>query len=378
MTLRVTPTLTLTRLRPRRALIAFHVLAAGLLMAASTATAMQVLDAVDNAELAAEISATGVSRITLGHDRIVRVVRSPDGFAVEHDAATGDLYLRPAVPQPGTAAAESSGPGVEGMPVPDPVTLFIGTERGFTYRLALAPTARDSAQVLIRNADAIPAAVTTGSTSGGDPHVAALVRLVRAVARRESLPGHEILAGGGNPAQGIRIVEPGGVRGFRRSCWRRTPSPRLQAAAPLRALPGPCRKRWPRVALRRSGWRVRTRARTADGSRWRWSRPPDRESRDERPQRIPSFAEACPGRRRRRRRPAAPAAAVLRDRRGPAGRPGRLARRGRRRGAARRRAASRPGSWSRTRPRGSGRYDPRQGSAGSRRSSARWSGRRGR
>ena len=220
-------TLRLTLLRPRRALLALHVLATGLLLAASTATAMQVLDAADNAELAAEISATGVSRITLGHDRIVRVVRSPDGFAVEHDAATGDLYLRPAVPQPGTAATGPSGPGMEGMPVPDPVTLFIGTERGFTYRLALTPTVRDSAQVLIRNADAIPAAGTDAPVSGGDPHVAALVRLVRAVARRELLPGLKILAGGGNPAQGIRIVET----------WR---GPRLTALVlEADALPAP-------------------------------------------------------------------------------------------------------------------------------------------
>ena len=220
-------TLRLTLLRPRRALLALHVLATGFLMAASTATAMQVLDATDNAELAAEISATGVSRVTLSHDRIVRVVRSPDGFAVEHDAATGDLYLRPAIPQPGTAATGPSGPGVEGMPVPDPVTLFLGTERGFTYRLALTPTGRDSAQVLIRNADATPPAATPGPTSGGDPHVAALVRLVRAVARREPQPGHEIQAGGGNPAQGIRIVET----------WR---GPRLSALVlEADALPAP-------------------------------------------------------------------------------------------------------------------------------------------
>ncbi len=219
--------LTLTRLCRRRALMAPYVLSAFLLAGAIPATAMQVLDAVDNAELAAEISANGVSRIALGHDRIVRVVRSPDGYAVEHDAATGDLYLRPAVPQPGTAATESPGSGAEGMPVPDPVTLFIGTERGFTYRLALTPTGRDAAQVLIRNSDAIPAAFTAGPTSGSDPHVAALVRLVRAVARREPLPGHEILAGGGNPAQGIRIVET----------WR---GPRLSALVlEADALPAP-------------------------------------------------------------------------------------------------------------------------------------------
>ena len=207
MTMTMRLTLTLTRLRRRGALVALHVLATGLLIAPPPAEAMQVLDAVDHAELAAEISATGVSRIALSDDRIVRVVRSPDGFAVEHDAATGDVYLRPAVPQPGTVATEPSGSGAEGMPVPDPVTLFIGTERGFTYRLALTPTARDSAQVLVRNADAVPATVASVPASGGDPHVAALVRLVRAVARREPPPGHEIRAGGGIAGDGIRIVE---------------------------------------------------------------------------------------------------------------------------------------------------------------------------
>ena len=82
-----------------------------------------------------------VNRIALADDRIAKVVRAPDGFAVEHDAVSGDLYLRPAHPSPsgGTSGHE-------------PVTLFVGTERGFTYRLTLTPVRRDSAQILIRNA----------------------------------------------------------------------------------------------------------------------------------------------------------------------------------------------------------------------------------
>ena len=40
-----------------------------------------------------------------------------------------------------------------------------------------------------------------------EPHVAALVRLVRAVARREPLPGYAIHAGGRSLAAGIRLVE---------------------------------------------------------------------------------------------------------------------------------------------------------------------------
>ena len=162
------------------------------LAAPAPAPAMQILDAADHAELAAEISATGINRIALAGDRIARVVRAPDGFAVEHDAASGDLYLRPV----GAEAAEH-----------DPVTLFVGTERGFTYRLTLTPSDRDSAQILIRNAAAVPATAASAPTSGSDPHVAALVRLVRAVARRDLLPGYAVHAGGEALQPGLTLIE---------------------------------------------------------------------------------------------------------------------------------------------------------------------------
>ena len=95
-------------------------------------------------------------------DRIARVVRSPDGFAVEHDAASGDLYLQ----RPRTRRTRSR-PTI-------PVTLFIGTERGFTYRLTLTPAERGSAQILIRNPGAMPGAAQgvdgAGPALAGDPH----------------------------------------------------------------------------------------------------------------------------------------------------------------------------------------------------------------
>ncbi len=157
----------------------------GVLAASVPALAMQILEAADHAELAAEISATGVNRIALAGDRIARVVRAPDGYAVEHDAVSGDLYLRPAVP------ADTSGRTVS----PHPVTLFVGTERGFTYRLTLTPAARGSAQILIRNAAVPPDAGTAVPAGRDSPRVAALVRLVRAVARREPLAAYEVHAG---------------------------------------------------------------------------------------------------------------------------------------------------------------------------------------
>ena len=177
--------------RPRAALLALHILAMAALAAPAPALAMQILEAADHAELAAEISATNVNRIALAGDRIAKVVRSPDGFAVEHDAASGDLYLRP-------VAAEA----VEH----DPVTLFVGTEKGFTYRLTLMPAARASAQILIRNADALPGAAVADPVAGG-PHVAALVRLVRAVARRDLLPGYAVHAGGEALPPGVTLIE---------------------------------------------------------------------------------------------------------------------------------------------------------------------------
>ena len=183
------------RKHPRRPYAPLFAIALGCiaaLAAPAPALAMQILDAADHAELAAEISATGVNRIALAGDRIARVVRAPDGFAVEHDAVSGDLYLRPL----------SQDAGAEG----DPVTLFVGTERGFTYRLTLIPAVRDSAQILVRNATARPGAAVADPVAGG-PHIAALVRLVRAVARREALPGYAIARGGGVSPDGMNFIE---------------------------------------------------------------------------------------------------------------------------------------------------------------------------
>ncbi len=175
---------------------------AGALAQPMPAAAMQLLEAVDHAELSAEVSATEVNRIALLGDRIAKVVRAPDGFAVEHDAATGDLYLRLVETDPGDGGRHAE------------ASLFVGTEKGFTYRLTLTASAREAAQILIRNADSMPE--TSGAddgdrTSASDPHIAALVKLVRAVARREALPGYSIEAAatgvGDRFAVGMRLIE---------------------------------------------------------------------------------------------------------------------------------------------------------------------------
>ena len=57
----------------RTALLAALLAAGALATAAPPARAMQILEAADHGELAAEISATGVSRIALSGDRVRRV-----------------------------------------------------------------------------------------------------------------------------------------------------------------------------------------------------------------------------------------------------------------------------------------------------------------
>ena len=167
------------------------------------AAAMQILEAVDHAELKAEISGRAVSRIALAGDRIARIMRGPDGFMVEHDAARGDVYLRP-------ADAASVFPG--GVAAPEPLTLFVGTVAGFTYRLSLTVADRGSAQILIRNA---ATASRANLARPADGRVGRLVTLVRAVVRREPLPRYAIEAAAGKPGvDGLAVVETWRGPGF--------------------------------------------------------------------------------------------------------------------------------------------------------------------
>ena len=223
--------------------VAAFLLAALFLWTPGTAAAMQILEAADHAELEAVISDRAVSRVALAGDRIARVIRGPDGFAVEHDKARGDVYLRPT--------------GRSGVPR-EPVTLFIGTVKGFTYLLTLRAAAQGSAQILIRNAAAAP---REDSPRPGYARVGALVALVRAVARREVPRGYAIETFSGTP-------------GSRGSCTARG----LARAALYRARVRGGREVWgttstlsckvSRRAPPRSGsLRLRAVPR-ADGSRW--------------------------------------------------------------------------------------------------------------
>lgn len=173
------------------------------LCAAVPAQALQIIEAVDHAELSAEVSSTEVNRIALDGDRVARVIRSPGGFTVEHDPVRGDLYLYPNPSLGVDGPVPSLVPATRAPAVRAPaLTLYLGTERGFTYRLALTVAERDSAQILIRNT---AAAEPTSADTAGDGYANELAALIRAVARREPVAGYVIV-----PAPNVMDPPPAG------------------------------------------------------------------------------------------------------------------------------------------------------------------------
>ena len=168
------------------------------------AWALQILEATDHAELTAEIAAHAVNRVALDGDRISRVIQAPSVLTVEHDPVRGDVYL----------FAHRS------VRADEAVTLYLGSERGLTYRLALTVADRDPAQILIRNAAvAVASDERGGSRTFGtkvDVRIGELVALIRAVARREPLPGYTIVAA---PTAVGDPYDPAAIEAWHGSRW---------------------------------------------------------------------------------------------------------------------------------------------------------------
>ena len=191
-----------------------------------------------------------------------------------------------------------------------PVTLFIGTEKGFTYRLALTPVERESAQILIPQPRG-------GSVSGAGR--GRWGRRPRGGAGRAG-------ACCGPPRAAWRLLDCGGWRGSR------LPRPergrRLRDGRGLARTPvyGACDSRV-RVSATRLRWRRASRTprprgspppapgSRADGSRWWSSSTAAPGPRDER---IATQRPAPGSRPRRASRAPTPSAAVLRPCRGRA------------------------------------------------------------
>jgi hypothetical protein len=140
------------------------------LIATSTSPVIgaQIRIAEENAEIAATVSAREVSRISVEDDRIATLSAIPQGWTVDHDTETGDLFI---VPNPGLL--------ITGL-----VNMFITTEKGHTYQLLLDPRDIPSEQILIRKAKS-PDEISVNLLN--TPRREELGRLVRAVIKGELL-----------------------------------------------------------------------------------------------------------------------------------------------------------------------------------------------
>ena len=74
------------------------------------------------------------------------------------------------------------------------VTLYVGTEKGLTYRLMLVPAERASAQILIRSYTAAGPSAASPAGSGG-ARKSEIAALIGAVARRDPPPGYAVVSG---------------------------------------------------------------------------------------------------------------------------------------------------------------------------------------
>lgn len=131
-------------------------------MLVNLAHAAQIRLAESDGEIAGIVSMREVNRIAVQDDRIRAVAKTPNGWAVEHDDITGDVFL---IPQ---QVKEKS-----------PVNLFITTEGGHTFQLLLSPRDIPSEQILIRTLKTdLPANPSVRIELRKD-HLAELIRLMR-------------------------------------------------------------------------------------------------------------------------------------------------------------------------------------------------------
>ena len=143
------------------------------LLLSGASMAAQTRFAKDNAEIAAVVSSGEVNRISLHDDRIRSVTGLPAGFSVEHDGATGDVFL---IPQDFGAPANGF------------INLFVISEAGYTYQLLLQLRDIPSEQILIRN----PSVKSLDAPSDAPRHEQ-IAALMRAAITGEPLKGYRRL-----------------------------------------------------------------------------------------------------------------------------------------------------------------------------------------
>jgi len=133
--------------------------------------ATQIKEAGADAEIVAFISQADLSRIKVMADRVASVKVAEGEIDAIYEDETGDVYIRP---------LKQSG---------EPLSLFVTTEKGFTYQLLLTPRSIPSEQIFISNPDAIIRAVKN-SVSGYDAYHESIINLIGAIRQNRTPLGY--------------------------------------------------------------------------------------------------------------------------------------------------------------------------------------------
>lgn len=111
--------------------LSFHVIIIGLVLTSSLAHAKQNKIVFDGGEVTLNISVDQLTRIKVEFDRISSVKLNQGELELLEDKKIGDIYLKPSV-------AKMS-----------PISAFISTEKGRTYKLLLKPKPIPSEQIIL-------------------------------------------------------------------------------------------------------------------------------------------------------------------------------------------------------------------------------------
>ena len=163
------------------------ILGASLMLIGSAANADQYMQAADNARIECEVSRRELTRIVLVGDQFASVSKVSSGnpysdFAVSNEPVRGDIYL--SVP-PSFAGSE--------------INFFAASKKGYVYKFACRTAELEAQQIFVTN----PAlAWSEASTWENESTPAdAAIRLVRAMAADETLPGFSVQQAAGTPSR---------------------------------------------------------------------------------------------------------------------------------------------------------------------------------
>lgn len=133
-----------------------------LLLASNTASALQVLDAVDGQVMLAKISAKEPTRIAISNGRIKKFVGNEGDLIIQKDSENGQIFVHPA--------------SLTGKPI----NLFVTDDKGATYTLLLQPVDIPAETVMLRNKQAQINILTEIERSGSYERVLKGMMLVMA------------------------------------------------------------------------------------------------------------------------------------------------------------------------------------------------------